>query len=134
MPLGDCDHSLTALLTNKYCYVPVSVLTAAPFSLSWGAPIFATVIAQNLYGDSAESQPGNGAYMLTNPSEPLNLREETSMRTASTLGLVWDQGIFDGGESVSSYAVSEFDADTGDYTLLYEVPNLTVLVYGLTFG
>jgi hypothetical protein len=53
--------------TLTTCTIPVAVLKAAPFSLDWGADVYAKVIATNIYGDSTESLEGNGAYITTNP-------------------------------------------------------------------
>ena len=55
----------------KTCSVPVSVLRAAPFSLPWGSPVYATVIANNIYGASLESLPGSGGRIITYPDPPI---------------------------------------------------------------
>ena len=54
----NCD--LTAL-TLTTCTILVNVLRAAPYSLDWGDSVFAKIIATNSYGDSLESDEGNGA-------------------------------------------------------------------------
>jgi len=47
------------------------------YLLDWGDSVFATVVATNSKGDSSESQPGNGAQIITKPDQPANLREST---------------------------------------------------------
>ena len=42
----------SAVLTNSYCLVPMSVLIASPYNLVRGALIKAKVMAHNEYGDS----------------------------------------------------------------------------------
>jgi len=55
----------------------------------WGSHIYAKVIAFNVYGDSQESQVGNGAIILTYPDAPVNVQELYAGRSATTLGLQW---------------------------------------------
>jgi len=64
------------------------------------------VVATNLYGDSTESSEGNGAVITTSPDAPVNLAENTSQRTKSTLGLTWSAGSSNGGASIIDYRIS----------------------------
>jgi hypothetical protein len=59
------------------CTIPVSVFISDPFNLEWGLGIYSKIIATNSLGDSIESNPGNGAHIITNPDAPLNLDENT---------------------------------------------------------
>jgi hypothetical protein len=87
--------------------VPISVLTQAPYNLPWGSSVFAIVQAFNSYGDSDFSVKGNGAIILTSPDAPIGLAINPAfVRTASTLSIVWSQGVRNGGSSVISYRVS----------------------------
>lgn len=90
MELINCDGSLSALVSATSCTIPVSILTNAPFNLTWGSSVYAKVIATNMYGDSPVSAIGNGAVIITYPSAPLNLTEIITVRTATTLGLQWN--------------------------------------------
>ena len=101
--LTHCDMASSTATT---CTVPVSVLRAAPFSLNWGASVFAKVVAINSYGNSLESSAGNGAVITTNPDQPTNLQEVYAQRTKSTLGLSWSAPVFTGGDSISDYRLS----------------------------
>jgi hypothetical protein len=62
-------------------------LIAAPFSLDWGASVYAKVIATNIKGDSLESDAGNGAIIITSPDSPANLAEDSSIRDYTSIGL-----------------------------------------------
>lgn len=44
-----------------------------PFNFDWGASIYAKVVATNMFGDSAESDPGNDAIIMTEPDSPVNI-------------------------------------------------------------
>ena len=74
LDLANCDGSQNIFLTaapKKQCSVPVSVLRGAPFSLPWGSPVYATIIAHNKYNDSIVSLPGSGARIITYPDPPI---------------------------------------------------------------
>lgn len=47
----NCGSSQSSLLTNLYCLVPMSVLTAAPHSLAFDAIVKAKVSATNSFGE-----------------------------------------------------------------------------------
>lgn len=51
------------VVAAEVCTIPLSVLTASPFSLSLGDNINAYLIATNAYGSSAESAIGGGAVI-----------------------------------------------------------------------
>lgn len=76
-----------------------------PFNLPWGASVWAKVVAINIKG-SSESTKGNGAVIVTKPDAPVDLTEETSLRTATSLGLTWNAGADDGGTPVLDYRIS----------------------------
>lgn len=66
------------------------MLIGSPYNLQWGSNIIAKVIATNLYGNSVVSKPGGGAIILTSPDPPINLAEDTTQRSKTTLGIKWD--------------------------------------------
>lgn len=79
--------------------------------------------------------------MLTNPDTVTNLREDMSARTASTLGLIWDDGSATGGSPIISYQVSQAIAPTGrrlatnaDWQILFSVYEKKAVIQGLEFG
>ncbi len=83
LDLTNCDGSQQVFLTMTppHCSVPVSVLRSAPFSLPWGSPVFATIIATNKYDNSSVSEPGSGGRIITYPDAPIYLTENLSQRT-----------------------------------------------------
>ena len=58
---------------------------ASPYSLNLGDFVVATVIATNPQGSSLESNQGQGALIITQPDAPINLSEDLSGRTATSL-------------------------------------------------
>jgi len=86
---SELTHCDLLMSTATICTVPVTVLRAAPFNLPWGSSVYAKVVAKNIYGNSLESLNGNGAIITTTPDAPINLAEDYSVRTKSTLGLTW---------------------------------------------
>jgi hypothetical protein len=99
----NCDMSSS---TQTTCSVPCSSLKSAPYSLEWGASVFAKVLAINAYGNSIVSVEGNGAIITTYPDAPINLAEVLVDRTKSTLGLSWDAPVFTGGDVIIDYRIS----------------------------
>jgi hypothetical protein len=101
-----CDGTDATILANSQCTVPVTILRAAPYSLPWGTDVHAKVVATNLYGDSGESAVGNGAVITTTPDLPINLIEYYPDRSATTVGMTWDQAPFNGGAVIIDYRVN----------------------------
>jgi hypothetical protein len=102
----NCDGSTAELVTATKCSIPISVLIATPFSLDWGSNVYAKVIGYNIYGDSAMSQPGYEAIILTVPDSPISLTEVTALRTSTSITFTWSKGAENGGASVIDYRVS----------------------------
>jgi hypothetical protein len=86
------------------CTVPVSVLIAEPYMLTWADPVYAKLTASNVYGTSVYSLAGNGAILQTIPYAPSVVSENLLFRTASTLGLSWST-TFVGGTPIIDYTV-----------------------------
>jgi hypothetical protein len=68
--------------------------------------IIAKVVAINSYGNSTESEEGSGAIIITAPDAPINLTEDITLRTESTVTLTWMEAPIDGGAAVLDYQVS----------------------------
>lgn len=73
--------------------------------MPWGASIYFKVIATNFYGSSAESDPVNGAIILTNPDAPKDIIENYSLKSGTTISFAWSNGEKDGGAPVTSYNI-----------------------------
>jgi hypothetical protein len=75
---------------------------------------------------------------MTNPEAPINLMENTSLRTFNTLALVWTDGSSANGDPISEYVVSVaigIDATDNDYSVLEEgVITKNYLATGLLVG
>ena len=78
----------------------------SPFSLPWGTEVFAKVKATNVYGDSDYSELGGGGIIVRVPDSPVNLSENYSERTPSTIGLTWTDGAENGGLQILDYRLS----------------------------
>lgn len=94
------------MISNGYCNINLSTLLASPFNIVGGDSIHAKVIAANTYGESAQSDSGNGAVYTTIPDAPVGLAENASLRTSTNLGLTWSDGLSDGGLSVIDYRIN----------------------------
>ena len=77
-----------------------------PFSLDWGSSVWAKVVAYNAYGDSQESDIGNGATIFTMPDPPIQLQEVVAERSASSISISWAEGFNNGGADILDYRVN----------------------------
>jgi hypothetical protein len=84
----------------------LSILYSSPFDLILGDHIFAKVVAQNTYGSSLESVPGDGAAMVQPPDAPVDFANNPAITTATHIGLQWSRGLSDGGKDVIDHTVS----------------------------
>jgi hypothetical protein len=126
-----CDMTVSTAVT---CVIPVTVFRSTPYDLPWGSSIYAKVIATNLYGDSLESLEGNGAVITTTPDAPINLVENYSQRTKSTIGLTWEQAPFNGGAIIEDYRISIAEQGGTFSELATGLTSPEYLATGLTFG
>ena len=82
-------------------------MLASPFNIFGGDSIYAKVSASNIIGDSAQSTEGNGATYTTIPDAPINIAEDTSLRTKTDIGFIWSEGASNGGLAVIDFRISQ---------------------------
>jgi hypothetical protein len=58
-----CNGAYTVFVSNLQCTVPLADLTSTPFNLLLGDHVDVKVIAINVYGNSAFSAVGDGAFI-----------------------------------------------------------------------
>jgi hypothetical protein len=92
------------------------------------------VIAINIYGESQESDEGNGAVITTNPDAPVNLLEDETQRTKSTLAITWEDAPFTGGAVIIDYRVSIAEQGGSYSVLASNVAERTYLAVDLISG
>jgi hypothetical protein len=112
-----CDGGSTSSLSTMSCTVPLSTLQLTPYDLEYSDGIYARIIATNFYGDSLQSNSGNGALMVLVPDAPTNLLKNTAGSSKSVISFTWDPPVFDGGETIIDYRVS-YNQATGVYVNL----------------
>jgi len=80
------------VLVNTACQIAISTLSNH-LSTTNGVPVLRQkVIAFNKYGDSVFSEVGNGAIIRTYSDAPVDLVEDYSIRTPTSLGFTWNLG------------------------------------------
>lgn len=135
LELDDCDGSSSqTIIDSQQCTVKVSTLRDAPFSLPWGAGIYAQVIAFNSYGDSETSDAGNGAVIITYADAPLDVIEVVAQRAADSITISWTEGLANGGSTVTDYRINS-DGALNTYSII--ASGVTTTYYtatGLTAG
>jgi hypothetical protein len=103
--------------------VPLSTLTAGPYNLLKGYSIYVYVIAKNAYGDSPQSDYGNGGVIVLVPDAPVSLADDITVTSRSVIKFTWVPAASDGGTTVIDYTVT-YDESVGNLG--------TVLATGVT--
>jgi len=101
----NCLGQSSAVLENRYCEVPFSTLTAAPYSLVLDEEIWVRVTANNFYGDSDPSEATNSGLVQLIPDAPVSLLNDPSVTDATQIKLTWSDGASNGGSVVLDYNV-----------------------------
>lgn len=104
--VGNCDGANSAIILEKSCSIPISVLLGAPFYLS--TSVYAKVAATNIVGNSQYSSVGNGAYITMSypPDAPANLLRDEDLTTKTVLAFTWTDGASNGGQPILDYRIS----------------------------
>ena len=98
-------------MANLECIVPLATLIEAPYNLEYNDSIWARVIATNIFGDSQESNSGNGAVVYVVPDAPINLVKNIELSNDSQMAFSWEPAAFDGGQPVTEYRVQYDQAE-----------------------
>lgn len=104
-----CNGSSASVLTTRECFVPLSVLRAAPFSLEFDELISVKARAYNQFGWAEFNQLNDeGARVQSEPStiDSISLIAPTS--TLSTLVVEWPEVTEDGNSPILSYHLQVF--------------------------
>lgn len=128
----NCDGSNSGIVSAKACSIPITVLRAAPFSLDWGASVYAKLTATNVVGTSPESAEGNNAVILTNPDVPTGLVNLPLITDAGNVGIEWTAPVFIGGTPIIDYEVSYDEGASNWVVLAANVVANTYTATGLT--
>lgn len=60
------------VIDDAACFIDISTLLAN-YNLDGGDSIYAKVTAANIYGESVQSESGNGAYYIRVPDQVINV-------------------------------------------------------------
>lgn len=101
------------MITETKCVIPLSTLTAAPYSLLKGYSIYAYVIATNIYGSSPPSEKGNGGVIVLIPDAPILLADDIAVTSRTVIKFSWSPALSDGGSSILDYTIT-YDESVGN--------------------
>lgn len=107
-----CDGANADVVSTQSCTVPSPTFLQAPWSILWGEAIYGRVQARNIKGWSEFSEFGSGALIWRIPDVPINLRNVPNLTDKDSIGLMWEDGLEDGGTPVLDYLVY-YDNGTG---------------------
>ena len=114
-----CDGTTSAVVLNGLttCTIPLSTLTAAPYSLMLGYKISSYVVAYNDYGLSADSPIGAQAEIVLVADAPVSPMNNRVVTNKDVIGFTWSNGASNGGETIIDYRIT-YDQSTGNFVTL----------------
>ena len=77
------------------------------------------IVAINAYGNSQESEPGNGGIIVLVPDPVINLHNNPTITSDSAIGISWNDGPSNGGKAIIDSRIL-YDQSTGNYVNLAE--------------
>ena len=101
----ECDGTNADVIANRQCIVSLFTLIEDPYNLVLHESIDVKVISENLYGDSPLSASGNGATMQLVPDAPINLTNDPTVTSDTTVRFTWAEGPSNGGSPVIDFDV-----------------------------
>lgn len=125
-----CDGADSTIMANTACTIPLSVLKADPFNLVQGDSVYAKLYSTNMFGDSLESDIGNGGLIALVPTAPLDLANQAAVTSYSAIGLTWNPCDNDGGDLVIDYQI--YFAREGSFTFEMLDEGITTTSYETT--
>lgn len=104
---SDCDGSKEPALSQHYCYIKLSTLRAAPYSLNFNNLVEIKIRAHNKFGWSNYS-PSNvdGARVQVEPVKISKIVLNATESTLTSISLSWTQlasQLETGGSQIQSY-------------------------------
>jgi hypothetical protein len=117
-----CDGlTSAAILASHSCTLPLTVLRAAPYSLTYGAGVVFTVAAYNSYGPSLPSQTNTLAVAKiqtepSKPSPPTYVAESSSLTSISLAWAALTTGEGTGGSPITTYNLQWRGPAPGEWT------------------
>jgi len=103
--LAECDGSSVDVFLSQSCLIFLACFRQDPFNLVIGDHIYVKVIAVNAFGESINSNVGDGAEVLSVPDAPVNVINVIEVTNAEAIGLSWEDGVSDGGTSIIDYEI-----------------------------
>ena len=76
-----CDGSKPEIIAARSCSIPSNQFVSTLYGLYWGQEVYAKIVSFNLYGISQESLISNPTILMRNPDAPVDLTENTSLRS-----------------------------------------------------
>jgi len=101
----ECDGTSSAVIANTFCQVSLANLIISPYNHVLDESVWVKIIAENFYGDSLISEPGNGGLVKLVPDAPINLANDPSVTIDTRIKFTWQQGASNGGDTVLDFDI-----------------------------
>ena len=99
-----CENNAERLVSRE-CTMPTSLLVQEPYLLALGDSVFAKVLAINFYGEGEQSNSGNGATCVLEPTKPINLQNNGLETSETQIGFSWEPGVSTGGRPILDWTI-----------------------------
>jgi len=102
----NCDGNQDPVKSSLSCFIPLTVLRAAPYSLEFNDLVVAKARAKNIWGFGAYSENNTaGAYIQTEPNAPASPVLDIALSTLTSIKLDWPAltGLSTGQSPITSY-------------------------------
>jgi hypothetical protein len=111
--------------------VSLSKLIIAPYDLVLDESVWVKIIAENFYGDSLISEPGNGGLVKLVPDAPVNLANDPIVTSDLRIKFTWQEGSSNGGDTVLGFDIY-YDQGYGSGTFILLASNVATTHYTTT--
>jgi hypothetical protein len=117
--IAQCEGTPEEVRANKKCVIKLDTLKAPPFNLQQGDTVNVKVRSKNVYGTSESTVTiSDDSVVIKNvPDAPINLANDPTITSDTTVKFLWDEGFDDGGSPVIDYAVY-YDMGIDSFVLL----------------
>jgi hypothetical protein len=111
--------------------VSLSKLIIPPYDHVLDESVWVKIVAENFYGDSLISEPGNGGLVKLVPDAPVNLANDPIVTSDLRIKFTWQEGASNGGDTVLDFDIY-YDQGYGGDTFILLASNVETAHYTTT--
>jgi len=133
---ADCDGSASAVAAARYCDVLMATLVGAPFSLTQGGAVIATVRAANVVGWSTSASPPNAGMAVTIktiPPAPVSaVYADQQDKFVLIVAMPSIEANQTGGSNITSYNLKYDQGNTNNQSFVSLIGEILIVTIGFS--